>query len=398
MLREKPRGPEIHQHPLWAIDNRHQLGDVREVRYPHNWFAYIKMLHESSTRLLTHDADILRSAIGILNVMSLFREEKWICGMPSTMLDWALLWQPTGPLRSRGEARSGHSFPSWSWIGWVGPITLPESPGPVATSIEITDWSFSTPEHTIENPKAARAASRLFRLFSSKKSATGSKGVASNTTAPRFKGEMVQYSPWVASKDPIWTPTVWRHKDRTDLIAYEVGVNSRSPPELQRALQQQALIDAAEPLIEAGILTFTTSSAMFQIQLEDRGRTYRGHDPEKTRSCKVFYKGAWVGTVLLERTWAANWELFASLNAEFIVISGAYASFDGGVMDAPDQGQYTYDVDRFERLVQSMHKRLLFNVMWVKLQGSMVVRVAIGQIHRDAFQQANPVRKTVNLG
>ena len=183
-------------------------------------------------------------------MMSLFREEKWICGMPSTMLDWALLWQPTGPLRSRDEARSGHSFPSWSWIGWVGPITLPESPGPNDTSIEITDWSFSTPEHAIENPKAARAASRLFRLFSSKKSATGSKWVASNTTAPRFKGEMVQYSPWVASKDPIWTPTVWRHKDRTDLIAYEVGVNSRSPPELQRALQQQALIDAAEPLIE----------------------------------------------------------------------------------------------------------------------------------------------------
>lgn len=28
-LREKkPRGPAINQHPLWAIDNRHQLGDV----------------------------------------------------------------------------------------------------------------------------------------------------------------------------------------------------------------------------------------------------------------------------------------------------------------------------------------------------------------------------------
>lgn len=53
----KPKSPAIYQHPLWAIDNKHQLGDVREVLYPHNWFAYIKMLHESSTRLLTHDAD-----------------------------------------------------------------------------------------------------------------------------------------------------------------------------------------------------------------------------------------------------------------------------------------------------------------------------------------------------
>lgn len=228
--REKPSGPAIYQHPPWAIDNRDQLGVVRDVRYPHNWFAYIKLLQESSTRLLTHDADVLRSVVGIFNVMSVFRAEKWVCGMPSTMLDLALLWQPTGPLRSRTGTHSGHSFPSWSWIGWIGPVTLSESPGPVTISIEITDWSFSTPEHAIGNPKAARAGSRLFRLFSSKTSAIGSKGVTGNNTAPRFKGEMVRYSPWVASKDPIWTPTVWRHKDRTDLIAYEVGVNSRSPP------------------------------------------------------------------------------------------------------------------------------------------------------------------------
>lgn len=60
-----------------------------------------------------------------------------------------------------------------------------------------------------------------------------------------------------------------------DMIAYEVGVNSRSTPELQRVLQQQAFrfTDAAEPLIEADTLTFTTLSAMFQIHLDNRGRT-----------------------------------------------------------------------------------------------------------------------------
>lgn len=67
-------------------------------------------------------------------------------------------------------------------------------------------------------------------------------------------------------------------------------------------------------------------------------------------------------------------------------------------MDAPDGGQYTYDINRFEPLLQSMYKRLLFNMMWVMLQGSMAVRVAVGQVHRDAFQQANPVRKRVHLG
>lgn len=57
--------------------------------------------------------------------------------------------------------------------------------------------------------------------------------------------------------------------------------------------------------------------------------------PKKTLSCKVFNNDAWVGTVLLERTWAANWELFALLNAKFMVVSGAYPNFDGGLMDGP---------------------------------------------------------------
>lgn len=64
---------------------------------------------------------------------------------------------------------------------------------------------------------------------------------------------------------------------------------------------------------------------------------------------------------------------------------------------APDRGQYTYVIDRFESLLQSMFKTLLFNVMWIKWQDSMAVGVAMGQIRLDAFQQANPMRKTVHL-
>lgn len=61
--------------------NRHQLGDVRAVRYPHNQIAYIKMLHKPSTLLLSRDVDVLRSVAGILSVISLFGAEKWVCGM-----------------------------------------------------------------------------------------------------------------------------------------------------------------------------------------------------------------------------------------------------------------------------------------------------------------------------
>ena len=44
----------------------------------------------------------------------------------------------------------------------LGQSLYQSHPARVATSIEITDWSFSTSEHAIENAKAARAGSRLF--------------------------------------------------------------------------------------------------------------------------------------------------------------------------------------------------------------------------------------------
>lgn len=139
---------------------------LREIPQLFEPFSYRRAHY--STRLLTYDADFLRSVVGILNVTSLFRAEKWISGMPSTMLDWTLLWQPTGPL----HRRSGHSFPSWYWIGWARPVTRPGT-----TSAEITDWPFSTPEHAVENAKRPQAGSRLFRLFSPRKVQPAQRGL-----------------------------------------------------------------------------------------------------------------------------------------------------------------------------------------------------------------------------
>lgn len=106
-----------------ALGNRQQASAGRCTRG--SLSPQLVRLYQNASRIVYSAVDarcgFLRSVVGILNVTSLFRAEKWISGMPSTMLDWALLWQPTGPLRRR----SGHSFPSWYWIGWVRPFTRP---------------------------------------------------------------------------------------------------------------------------------------------------------------------------------------------------------------------------------------------------------------------------------
>ena len=59
----------------------------------------------------------------------------------------------------------------------IGLDGLGQSLGPVATSAEITDWPFSTPEHAIENAKRPQAGSRLFRLFSPRKVQPAQRGL-----------------------------------------------------------------------------------------------------------------------------------------------------------------------------------------------------------------------------
>lgn len=51
----------------------------------------------------------------------------FICGLPQTFFDDALLWQPCSPLQRRFSNTRGNNnvvLPSWSWAGWEGEIQI----------------------------------------------------------------------------------------------------------------------------------------------------------------------------------------------------------------------------------------------------------------------------------
>ena len=95
----------------------------REFRYAQNFHAYKLLVEDLSTRSLTYPGDALKSMTGVLQAMSMSRPEKYICGLPSSMLEWALLWQPKGPLIRRGMT----VFPSWSWVRNIAISLVPRS-------------------------------------------------------------------------------------------------------------------------------------------------------------------------------------------------------------------------------------------------------------------------------
>lgn len=106
-------------------------------------------------RELTFQADVIPAVFGILNLMSRTFDERFICGTPgSCVFEHGLLWRSGGRLsrRESSSSRRSSNFPSWSWIGWIGPVKfnlgtmLANDPQFVEDVRVITRWSVRLPQ------------------------------------------------------------------------------------------------------------------------------------------------------------------------------------------------------------------------------------------------------------
>lgn len=109
------------------VHEGNQLGPDRILRFPDITSRYIREGQAQSVmyfravqaytlRTLTFPSDTLKAFSGIGAVLSQALSSVMICGLPASIFDLALLWQPAGKL-SRKEG-----FPSWSWAGWHGAV------------------------------------------------------------------------------------------------------------------------------------------------------------------------------------------------------------------------------------------------------------------------------------
>ena len=117
---------------------------TRVIRGYENWRWYSQSVEQLTFRRLTYEADILKSGVVILNILKASRQEEFVCGLMSSMLEWSLMWQPLGPLRRREKSSEGIDFPTWSWIGWVGPVRCDTVAGPKSIIPMVKDWQLLT--------------------------------------------------------------------------------------------------------------------------------------------------------------------------------------------------------------------------------------------------------------
>ena len=79
-------------------------------------------------RKLSYPTDILHAFSGILRALQERFEGRILSGLPAAVLDITLLWVPMQTL-SRRQSSPTLIFPSWSWVGWIGPVRYRIVPG-----------------------------------------------------------------------------------------------------------------------------------------------------------------------------------------------------------------------------------------------------------------------------
>lgn len=137
------------------IHEGNELGPDKLLRFPDTTSRYIRegqaqsvmyfqAVQAYSLRNLTFPSDTLKAFSGIGAVLSQALSSTMIYGLPASIFDLALLWQPAGQM-SRKEG-----FPSWSWAGWHGAVqwngdtmelaSYGPLPGPKQEQEVITAW------------------------------------------------------------------------------------------------------------------------------------------------------------------------------------------------------------------------------------------------------------------
>ncbi|KAF2664344.1 HET-domain-containing protein [Microthyrium microscopicum] len=95
----------------------------------HGWFEnydlYTKLVQDYSQRILTDSKDAINAFSGILAMLGSDDSGGTICGLPEILLADAMRWDSLGnsPKLGRNCWIRNPLFASWSWAGWIGPVS-----------------------------------------------------------------------------------------------------------------------------------------------------------------------------------------------------------------------------------------------------------------------------------
>ncbi|KAJ9656078.1 hypothetical protein H2201_008650 [Coniosporium apollinis] len=362
---------------------------------------YDKLVINYTARNLTKKCDILNALAGISSVL----EESWggafVGGLPEAVIDLALLWTPTKPLRRRGiegvVQGSGGSptqlYPSWSWAGWEGPVQHFLQRTGMANDIMQFDPRRIRSE--IHDYKVG-AGKDLYRLARHDHPAVD---LSQADTVPSTGAELPLYSRSSNLSQPIL-------RFRTETVMASVFLNSREP----LCCSSQGNDWADSGLLEGvgSVVDFWRENTGIHIAVT----------PNDTQPCssRLFFR-------------ARNMRISAlagSLSSPVVPLLDSSGQHCGVLLDYAINLPRQFDA-RFEFVLLSSANRLssearqetlfddnrrpfmlytygplgedwsIYNIMLIEWRGRNAERVAIGQMNKEIWDAAQPKVKNIRL-
>lgn len=127
--------------------------------------TYTTLVRQCTSRKLSYPSDVLNAVLGPLTLLSRYLGSFSLAGLPDRYLDHALLWRPDGA----GPKTRNHHFPSWSWAGWHcscsyydGPVFLGINNNPIELDSAISRFEtfWQTSPKTVDSLQIKEASNQ----------------------------------------------------------------------------------------------------------------------------------------------------------------------------------------------------------------------------------------------
>jgi hypothetical protein len=123
------------RHSYWPVGDRFRnffffksdhSDFIKPTAKTSNFDTYACMVSDYTRRDMGFIQDAENAIKGCLIAIQGMFFGTFIYGLPDSEIDFALLWCPIGPTKRRIDPKTeAPLFPSWSWLGWIGPVAYP---------------------------------------------------------------------------------------------------------------------------------------------------------------------------------------------------------------------------------------------------------------------------------
>lgn len=362
-----------------------------------DWTLYADTVFNYTQRTLSYEHDRLNAFLGVVGVFQRSFPCSFSNGLPMCLIHFALLWQtlePTSRRITRIFPRSEwesfpRGLPSWSWVGWTGPVCAGPDPLLLVVLPEIRIYTYDQRNgfRPIEDTYASPDRQSVW---------FGKGGILARTDLPDESADF---------PSPL---------DPADMTA-------------PTGTEGTEAVTALPPVTSDHYFLYfrTTYSNFFSI----KGTTLATSPPSleiisvyNGRSFLTFWitdsAGSHAGTIRLTPTQASYYGAVENgttetAPAEFIVLSRInqepYLKIGYHVAREKGLGQEWF---RFDDRVWEWKDNCLLNVMLVRAVDSIgsgddndaeknflaVERIAVGVIHQDAWAAGGPQSRFIKLG